>query len=203
MTGNKVILCYAEAGSVMHYLYDQKLLRKFYDAFKAGYKEDPTGREALEETVGKPLEEFEKDWKAWMLKRVAPSMRMTPDSPYLGVQFGPANDGMLVQTVVKNGPAAKAGLRVGDVIIAIGNVEARDEMSFMPMIAAHKPGDTVVFRLRRDHKYLEVPMILGRRNDPNSGGAVPVELPRSTPSTSKARAPSSRPSTQPAAATRP
>ena len=31
-------------------------------------------RTSLEQTVGKSLDEFEKDWKAWMLKRVPPAM---------------------------------------------------------------------------------------------------------------------------------
>jgi hypothetical protein len=166
--GERVLMCYAQSGSVMHYLYDQKLLRKFYDTFKATYEKDKTARTALEQTVGKPLEEFEKDWQAWMLKRVPPAMEAAKDGPFLGVQFGQANDGMLIQTLVRGGPAAKAGLKVGDVIIAVDGVEARDEMTFMPLFAEHKPGDRVVLRLRRDHAYLEVPMVLGQRPDPSS-----------------------------------
>jgi tetratricopeptide (TPR) repeat protein len=169
--GERVLVCYAESGSVMHYLYDQKLLRKFYDTFKATYEKDKTARTALEQTVGKPLDEFEADWKAWMLKRVPPAMMAAKDGPFLGVAFGRANDGMKVQTLVRGGPGAKSGLQVGDVIIAMDGVEARDEMSFMPMLAEHKPGDTVILRLRRQRAYLEVPVVLGRRDDPIAGAA--------------------------------
>jgi tetratricopeptide (TPR) repeat protein len=170
--GSRVMQCYAESGSVMHYLYDQKLLRPFYDTFKEEYKHDKTGRAALEKVTGKPLDEFEADWKAWMLTRLPPSGRLGPESPYLGVEFGESNDGMLIQTVKTRGPAARAGLRVGDVIIAVDGKDTRDQMTFGPTLTAHKPGDKVVLRLRRNHAYLEVPMILGSRNDPNSGGAV-------------------------------
>jgi hypothetical protein len=169
--GDDVLLCYAESGSVLHYLYEQKLLRKFYDTFKANYEKDKTARTALEETVGKPLDEFESDWKAWMLKRVPPPMMAAKDGPFLGVAFGRANDGMKVQTLVRGGPGAKAGLQVGDVIIAMDGVEARDEMSFMPLLAEHKAGDTVVLRLRRQRAYLEIPVVLGRRDDPIAGAA--------------------------------
>src|SRR5207237_8729404 len=66
---------------------------------------------------------------------------------FLGVQFAhdglQANDGLRVQTVVKGGPASKAGLKPGDVVVGIDEAEARDEPTFLPMIAAHKPGDTV------------------------------------------------------------
>ena len=170
---DQAILCYAEAGSVMHYLYDQKLLRKFYDTFKTDYEKDHTARAALEKTVGKPLDQFEKEWKGWMLKRLAPAMEPKEDMPSLGMRFGAANDGMLVQTVVRGGPAMRAGLRVGDVIIAVDDIETRDELSFTPVIASHKAGDIVTFRLRRNHNYLEMRMVLGNRNDPRSGGAVP------------------------------
>ena len=168
----RVMQCYAESGSIMHYLYDQKLLRKFYDTFKTTYAKDKTGRAALEATVGKPLEEFEKDWETWMLTRLPPSGKITVDSPYLGVDFGEANDGMLIQTMKTGGPAARAGLRVGDVIIAVDGEETRDQMTFGPLMTSHKPGDKVILRLRRNHAYLEVPMILGSRKDPKMGGAV-------------------------------
>ena len=177
----RVLQCYAESGSVMHYLYDQKLLRKFYDTFKGNYAKDKTGRTALEQTVGKPLEEFEKDWQAWMLTRLPPSGKIGPDSPFMGVDFGEANDGMLIQTVKSGGPAARAGLRVGDVIIAIDGQDTRDQMTFMPLMTSHKPGDKIVIRLRRNHAYLEMPMILGSRKDPKSGGAVSKPVAPATP----------------------
>jgi hypothetical protein len=170
--GSRVMECYAESGSVMQYLYDQKLLRPFYDTFKENFAKDKSGRLALEKVTGKSLEDFETDWKSWMLTRLPPSGKLGPDSVFLGVDFGEANDGMLIQTVKSRGPAARAGLRVGDVIIAIDGQDTRDQMTFMPTLTAHKPGDKVVLRLRRNHAYLEVPMILGSRNDPNSGGPV-------------------------------
>ena len=168
----RVLQCYAESGSVMQYLYEQKLLRKFYDTFKATYAKDKTARLALEQTVGKPLEDFENDWKAWMLTRLPPSGQIGPDSPYLGIEFGEANDGMLIQILKTGGPAARAHLHVGDVIIAMDGQDTRDQMTFAPMLTSRKPGDRVILRLRRNRAYLELPMILGSRNDPKSGGSV-------------------------------
>jgi tetratricopeptide (TPR) repeat protein len=192
---------YAEAGSVMHYLYDQKLLRKFYETFKAEYDKDNTGKAALEKTLGKPLAQIEKDWKEWMLKRLAPAMEPKDDMPSLGMRFGSANDGMLVQTVVRGGPAMRAGVRVGDVIIAVDDIDTRDELAFTPVIAQHKAGDIVTFRLRRNHNYLEMRMVLGNRNDPRTGGAVPGTLTIKPSNGGKVvRPPSTEPSTRPAGA---
>jgi tetratricopeptide (TPR) repeat protein len=178
----KAEACYAEAGSVMHYLYSLGLLREFYDEAKKDYDKDKSGRTALEKVVGKPLAEFEVDWKNWMLKRVAPPMNTGTDGPYLGVRFGQANDGLQIKTVVSTppGPAAKAGIKVGDVIVGLDDLEVRDEMTFVPLLASHKPGDTVTFRIRRDGKYIQIAMILGKRNDPRSGGAA--SRPSTTPS---------------------
>lgn len=169
----KADLCYAESGSVIHYLYTQGLLRKFYDEAKKDFNKDKTARAALEKTVGKPLAEFEADWKAWMMKRVAPPIRPGPNDPYLGVVFGSANDGLQVRTVVAAGPAFRAGVKVGDVIVGIDDLEVRDEAVFVPLLASHKPGDTVTLKVRRDRKYMEIPMILGNRKEPRSGGAAP------------------------------
>ncbi len=171
----KAELCYAQSGSVMHYLYSQGLLRAFYDNFKKDFEKDKTARTALEKTVGKPLAEFEADWKAWMMKRIAPPIRTGPNDPYLGIVFGSANDGLQVRTVVATptpGPAMRAGVKVGDVIVGIDDLEVRDEAVFIPLLSSHKPGDTIVLRIRRDRKYLEIPMVLGSRKEPKSGGAA-------------------------------
>jgi predicted metalloprotease with PDZ domain len=109
---------------------------------------------------------------------------------------------MLVQTVVRGGPAMRAGLRVGDVIIAVDDIETRDELSFTPVIANHKAGDIVTFRLRRNHNYLEMRMVLGNRNDPRSGGAVPGSAKQqngnSTPPPPASTQPATRPQQLPA-----
>lgn len=169
---DNALLCYAESGSVMFYLYDTGLLRKFYDTFKETYAQDKTSKLALEKVTGKPLAEFEKDWKAWMLKRTAPRLQPTTDGPFLGIRFGAANDGMLVLTLVNGGPAQKAGFHVGDVIIGLNGSETRDETTFLPTLASHKPGETVVFKIRRSGQYMDLGMVLGQRNDPHTGGAA-------------------------------
>ena len=170
--GNRVLECYAQSGSIVHYLYDKQLLRKFYDAYKESFDKDKTGKLTMEKIVGKPLDEIEKDWKAWVVTRLPPVHKVALDGPFLGVEFGESNDGMLIQILKARSPASKAGMRVGDVIIAMDGTETRDETTFTPVLASHKPGDTVVFRIRRNRAYLEIAVKLGSRNNPNSGGAA-------------------------------
>jgi hypothetical protein len=166
------MLCYAESGSVMHYLYEKGLLRKFYDTFKQTYGQDKTARLALEKVTGQPLDDFQKDWQAWMIKRMPPTLHAPGDGPYLGLEFGHANDGLLISKLKPIGPARRAGLRVGDVLVGLDDTETRDEPTFLEILNTHKPGDTVTLKLRRDGSYLQISMILGRWNDPRVGGAT-------------------------------
>jgi len=158
------MLAYAQSGSILHYLYDSGLLRRFYDTYKAMYDKDRTGRLALEKTTGRPLEQIERDWKAWVLKRKVPTINTAPDSAVLGVRFGASTYGCMIEEVVPSGPAEKAGLKAGDIIVAFGGQEVTDQQSILQMLAAQKPGDRVIVTVRREGGDVDVPVVLGRRD---------------------------------------
>ena len=153
-------LGYGEASSVMLYLYEQKLLRKFYDTFKANYDKDPTGRLTLEQVTGKPLKEFERDWQTWMYKRTPPATDIAVLGPQLGMYFVQENDGLKVNRIVVKGPAATAGVKAGDVVVGLNDLDVRDPNSLTPLLKEFKPGDTVLFKLRRGDEYVDLPLIL-------------------------------------------
>jgi S1-C subfamily serine protease len=48
------------------------------------------------------------------------------------------------------GPAEKAGLLRGDVIVAVGDTEVDGLSDFMHVLNTHKPGDVVLVRFLRD-----------------------------------------------------
>lgn len=62
-------ITYPEAGSLMLYLYERQLLRKFYDEYKSTYDDDPTGQAALEKVTGLTLAEVEARFSEWLSKR--------------------------------------------------------------------------------------------------------------------------------------
>ncbi len=161
---SQATLAYGQSGSVLLYLYEQKLLKKFYDTVKATWDKDNSAKLALEQVSGKKLADFESAWRAWMLKRSAPAMSTGKDGAFLGVRFGQANDGLRVDDVVDGSPAARAGVHSGDIVVGLGEQEVRDWQSFMPMLKEHKPGETVKLRVRRHETYLDLDMTLGRRN---------------------------------------
>ncbi|MEE9603125.1 MAG: hypothetical protein V3V75_07460 [Thermoguttaceae bacterium] len=60
---------YAQARYLCYYLQERKLLRKFYHAFAANQKKDPTGYNTLQKILGRDdMGQFKKDWEAYVLK---------------------------------------------------------------------------------------------------------------------------------------
>ena len=158
-------MAYGEASSVMLYLYEQGLLRTFYDGYKADFATDSSGKTTLERVTGKTIKEVDRDWQAWIVHRTPPPTTTGPEGAFLGVQFAQGNDGLKIEQVVPQGPAATAGVKVGDVIVGINELDVRDQQSLVPLLKEFKPGDSVVFKLRRGEAYLDLPLKLGRRGE--------------------------------------
>ena len=90
--------------------------------------------------------------------------------PYLGVgvrtvstegqQYGvPA--GAYVASVEEGGPAAQAGVQVGDVITALNGEAVETQQELTSLKNRYQPGDTVTLTLYRDGEELEVSVVLG------------------------------------------
>ncbi len=168
-------LGYGEASSVMLYLYETKLLKKFYDTYKINFDKDPTGKKTIEQVTGKTFKQFESDWQQWMSKRTPPTMNTGPDGAFIGVQFAQENDGLKIEQVVTKSPADIAGIKAGDIIVGLNALDVRDQRTLMPMLKEFKPGDGITFKLRRGEQYLQLALTLGRR-----GGPFPTTRPSPT-----------------------
>ena len=63
------------------------------------------------------------------------------------------SDGLGVDGVRSEGPAGRAGLKKGDIIIKINNVAIKDIYGYMDVLQKLKPGESsVVVVLRNDKK---------------------------------------------------
>ena len=79
----------------------------------------------------------------------------TPTTPatgtaFLGVATQNGTDGVEVLTVGANSPAAKAGLKEGDVITAIDNTSITTTTALRSAIQSHESGDSVTVHYTRD-----------------------------------------------------
>ncbi len=85
-----------------------------------------------------------------------------PMTPELAQQFGLSETrGVLVNTVAENGPAAKAGIRRGDVIVAFNGKAVTDGNTLRNQIASTQPNTQVKLTVVRDKREQEIPVTLG------------------------------------------
>jgi len=68
--------------------------------------------------------------------------------------------GALVSDVTVDGPAEKAGIRSGDVILSFHGKDVKDEHDLPALVAATRPGTKVDIRIVRDGKEMIVPVTI-------------------------------------------
>lgn len=85
---------------------------------------------------------------------------------YLGVMIENAEGGVRVTEVVEGSPAAAAGLKAGDVIMAVDQSETANMESLVSAVSNHKPGETVQVHYLRDGASATASAVLAVREEP-------------------------------------
>ena len=85
-------------------------------------------------------------------------------SPELAETFGvKANAGVIITGVLQNGPAARAGIRPGDVITSVGDKKVANVQELLTAVAGLKPGIDARFALQRGSDRMELNVNPGLR----------------------------------------
>jgi serine protease DegQ len=74
-----------------------------------------------------------------------------------------STDGVLINGVVRGGPADKAGVKPGDVLVAVNNKAVVDFTDMLNQIAAQAPGSSTQIALVRGGKPLALAVTIGKR----------------------------------------
>jgi hypothetical protein len=87
-------------------------------------------------------------------------------SVYMGTipDFGEQVEGMKLSGVREGGPAAKAGLKAGDIIVKFGSIEIKNLSDFSYALGEHKPGDEVEVLVKRGNETKILKVLLERRS---------------------------------------
>ena len=84
---------------------------------------------------------------------------------YIGVEprDAPDGEGSLIAGVLRSGPADEAGIRPGDVVIAVNDRPIRNMTELMAMVAAIAPGSKAKFKVRRQDQVFEASVSIAER----------------------------------------
>lgn len=74
--------------------------------------------------------------------------------------------GSLIAGVLQNSPAHLAGLKSGDVLLAINDKEISDSSSMLNLIAALKPSEKAMLTIARAEKEIKINVTVGKRPKP-------------------------------------
>ena len=88
------------------------------------------------------------------------------ERPYLGVSTSLAQRGADIQAVEPGGPAARAGLRAGDVIVSVDGETVREPDEVSEAVSEHEPGDEIVVEVLRDGERRTIRVELAKRPGP-------------------------------------
>jgi len=111
---------------------------------------------------------------------------------WLGVSIQPVTDdiaasfglkkaaGALVNEVVAGSPAAKAGIKQGDIIVAIGGTDIKDVSHLQRLVGDLPVGKRIEVKVSREGKDLKLPLIIGRAESAVAKQVKPEEPQPST-----------------------
>ncbi|HEY7311597.1 MAG TPA: PDZ domain-containing protein [Gemmataceae bacterium] len=92
---------------------------------------------------------------------------------FLGIQGQDGEKGARVTQVSRDGPADRAGVKIDDVIIGVGDKTIGSYADLLEEVRGHKVGDKVKIRLRRGGETQEVEATFAARGNAPGGSATP------------------------------
>ena len=97
--------------------------------------------------------------------------------PWIGAEFEPVTAdiadalgmarpfGAIVTSVAKDGPSASAGLKAGDIVLAVNGTEIQHPDALGYRLMVHQAGETIEFSVRRKAKDIIVPVTLSKKSE--------------------------------------
>jgi serine protease DegQ len=91
-------------------------------------------------------------------------VELAPVTPALAESFKLGTlDGAIIKGVLTDGPADRAGVKPGDVLVSIDGKPIADPQGVLNVVTGIAPGSEAKVKLKRKGQDLELPVIIGRR----------------------------------------
>jgi serine protease Do len=88
---------------------------------------------------------------------------------WLGVSVEDRNNMVLIAGMDRNGPAAHAGIRPGDIVVAVNGDHIGSARGLIRAVAGVPPGDHVRITVRRQGRDVDFQVTVGRRPTEQAG----------------------------------
>ena len=88
---------------------------------------------------------------------------------WLGVSIEDRDDAVIVASLDRNGPAARAGLKAGDQVTAVNGEPIETSRGLIRAVAAEHPGSSIRVTVRRGGKDMDIAVSVGRRPPEQAG----------------------------------
>jgi photosystem II stability/assembly factor-like uncharacterized protein len=89
------------------------------------------------------------------------------NAAYMGITGADAEAGARLTQIVEGGPAAEAGLKVGDIVLSVDGKSVLSYESLLAELRTRSAGDTVKLTVARERQPLELEVALAKRPDQN------------------------------------
>jgi serine protease Do len=112
-----------------------------------------------------PVDTFHDTWDRLAKSDVwgGPGPSSRGGGPFVGIVVGQESDVCKVVQVAPDSPAAKAGVKVGDVIKSFAGQPVKNNQEFVSLVGKKKPGEKVSVVLLRDNQTVTLDIVVGRR----------------------------------------
>ena len=91
------------------------------------------------------------------------------NAPFVGILGEDADVGSRITRVVEEGPAAEAGLEVGDIVVSVDGDIIHSYADLLAAVRRHVAGETTVLTVSRDRETVEITITLAERPAPPDG----------------------------------
>ena len=114
-----------------------------------------------------PLSVFEKYWDRMLkgedIRSSRDRSRQRPSNQgYLGIRGDSTASPPIIEEVVAESAADKAGLRIGDEVVEVNDIKMKNFEAIGPQLADKKPDDSITIMIRRDGELIKMTIKLGR-----------------------------------------